>query len=78
MSELTQNPERVTWYALTYHWTLACYDPQNQRNWVIRRAQERMCDYHSEGETKLSSEVDGREGKLSGKGGKENELEDQV
>ena len=28
-----------------------------------------MCDYHSEGETKLSSEVDGREGKLSGKGG---------
>lgn len=36
------------------------YNPQTQRNRVIRRSQERMVESHSEGETKYSLEMDGK------------------
>jgi hypothetical protein len=32
---------------------------QTLRNYVMWKAQERMCEYHSEGKTRESSEVDG-------------------
>jgi hypothetical protein len=36
-----------------------CYNPQPQRNWIIRRAQRKMLESYTEGETKELSKVDG-------------------
>lgn len=52
LSEVTQNQKDPYGMHSLKSGSQRCYSPQTQRNWVTRKAQGRMPESHSEGETK--------------------------